>query len=111
MEKMKFGLTVIQFIISIYWFFNYYFFFEVKNILNNFNLCFFFSLFLIFAHSLYWCFFVSVFHNLKAILDNPIDGILNFNNRLYRYLTITILCSIILTCTAYFTNIMGVSVS
>jgi hypothetical protein len=74
MEKMKFGLTVIQFIISIYWFFNYYFFFEVKNILMNCNLCFFFSLFLIFAHSLYWCFFVSVFHNLKAILDNPIES-------------------------------------
>ena len=110
MEKMLFGLNIIQLLISIYWLLNGIFFYEAQKVCELIYLCPLNSLFSIFSNSLFFIFFICAFHNLMTILNNPIDGILKFNNRLLKYLSITIILSFLYTLIAKLTKVHGFSV-
>lgn len=110
MEKMIYVLTLIQLFISSFWVSNGILFYHVREIINNCFLCFFYSLSSIFLHTLYLFFFIATFHNLRTILNNPVDGILKFNKRFITYITTSICFASLVTYMSYETNSYGISV-
>jgi hypothetical protein len=110
MEKMIFVLTLVQLFISAFWVSNGIIFYHVKDIIDHCFLCFFYSLSSIFLHTFYLVFFIASFHNLRTILNNPVDGILKFNKRFITYISVSILIAAIVTYMSYETESYGVSV-
>ncbi len=72
--------------------------------------CFFNSVFSVFIHSLDWMFFTCTLHNLKTILNNPLDGILKFKMRLHYYIIGCLGLSGMITLLAFMAQLYGISV-
>jgi hypothetical protein len=113
MEKMIHILMFIETFISIYWTLNNILYQKSADMYtpkNNCSGCFILSLVAVFLYTADWIFLAFTLHNLRTIINDPIEGILRPNARINIYLVITFSSSIITTVLSYMSKVFGRSV-
>lgn len=108
LEKMLFALTFLESIVALAWLFSNILFNSAEDMHKKCYQCFTISVITTVFQTFDWCFFACVLHNLKTILDSPIEEG-NLNKRLKYYIIISIAISAGFTFMVIQTNIYGIS--
>lgn len=106
LEKMLFLLTLVETGMAVFWLTMSLIFKKATDLHDKCSVCFAFSLLTIFLQTFDWCFFACILHNLKVILESPLEE-KNFRKRLRLYLLLPIGVASGFTFMVIQTNIVG----
>ncbi len=113
MEVMLHILMFIETLQSIYWILNNLMYPQVKDMYSSESKCFgcfTLSHISVFLYSCDWVFLALTLHNLRKVINNPVEGILKPRVRINLYIVITIIASCITTVLCYMSAVFGRSV-
>jgi hypothetical protein len=111
---MMFYLTILEFIISIYWFVNSLLFKDMKSLLDptfkKCKQCLFSSLFALFFQNLDFMFFIFTLYNLLKFFEDPAHEKSGFSNKRKYYFIVSIIASFIYSYSVFLGELNGLSV-
>lgn len=108
LELSLFFLTILELFMAVFWLSGSFIFQQAKDLQDKCITCFFFSILTIFFQTLDWCNFACILHNLKTILEFPLEE-RNFKKRLKFYVLNSFIVSGGYTLMVILTNLYGVS--